>query len=169
MAEEEVKETQEKGGGKGSMLPMILQVVTLLLVAGVLVYLKVFLPKELSALKGGNVQGKVEKAAAKGKAGKEVVVHLEPFLVNLADEGGRRYLKVTMDLLIGSEKGKKEVEDKLPEIRDRIILVLSNKSTADVLDNLGKEKLKEEIRRSLNEILTTTKVSKVLFSDFIVQ
>ncbi len=43
------------------------------------------------------------------------IFSLETFIVNLADKGGNRYLRVTMDLELGDSELEKELNKKLPQ------------------------------------------------------
>ena len=59
----------------------------------------------------------------------------------------------------------------IPEIRDKIIAVISSKQTGKVLSSTGKEILKEELIEEINDIVSYDQgpVVDVLFTSFIVQ
>ena len=94
---------------------------------------------------------------------------LEPFIVNLMDPGGKRYLKVTLELELSNEKMKPEMDKRLPQLRDTILTLLSSKSFKDICDLSGKYQLRAEILANLNRYLKTGKVKSVYFTEFIVQ
>ena len=100
---------------------------------------------------------------------KEIMFTLDDFLVNLADKSGRRYLKVK--ICLGYEEDKKlpiELEEKKLQIRDAIITILRSKKTEDVNGN-GTEKLKAEIKNTVNTLLSEGKITNVYFSDILIQ
>ena len=47
---------------------------------------------------------------------------LETFIVNLADEGGKRYLRITMDLELSQGAVADDIKKRLPQVRDSSIL-----------------------------------------------
>lgn len=94
---------------------------------------------------------------------------LEPFIVNLAEAGGKRFIKVTMEIELSSKELEKEVKGRLPQFKDHIITVLSSKSMDEVITAEGKFKLKEEIMTRLNQNLRGGTVRNVFFTEFVVQ
>ncbi len=120
-----------------------------------------------------------------------VMIDLGAKVVNLADPGGYRYLRVGLVLefappagyyLLKQEGAKKaeelkkeeqSVRDEVtlyrPVIDDTVIGILSNKAFGDVFTLQGKEDLKEELRKAINERLEGLEVIRVYFTDFIVQ
>lgn len=165
---EEVKEQEpqpKKAAGKLTLLLIIgVLLLALLGVGGFLVYKQVF--------SGGAEEARKEAAAIAEKreaARLGVVTALDPFIVNLADEAGKRYLKVTMQLELDSEKLSEEVANKMPQIKDSIITVLSSKNTDDLLTVDGKFKLKEQIQTRINVLLKNGVVKNVYFVEFVIQ
>ena len=169
MAEEETQKLEEKKEKKDflKLIMVISQILILLLVVAIFVYFKFFfsLPTVPATVESQEKIKKQEESTVQ----KQVISHLDPFVVNLLDEGGRRFLKVTIDLVVESEKVSKEIGERLPEIRDLIIVCLSDKSFNEISDQMGKMRLRNEIKQQLNSILTTGKVTKVLFTEFVVQ
>lgn len=94
---------------------------------------------------------------------------LETFYVNLEDKPFGRILKVGMDFELSTRDLKEEIEKRLPQIRESILLVMSNKTSEEVLSPQGKNLLKEEIISRLNALLTTGIIKNVYFKDFVVQ
>jgi flagellar protein FliL len=113
-----------------------------------------------------------DKKKTKEPAAEPGMVAFDPFLVNLADEGGQSYLRVTLSLLVGSEEDAKLLEGKAvvkTRIRSAILEVLSMKTAAQVSTTEGKTELKKAITEKLETLELDTEVSDVLFSDFVVQ
>ncbi len=98
-----------------------------------------------------------------------VIVELEPFVVNLADPLGRRYLRTRLDVEVVDRSSARDVERFMPRVRDSIILLLSSKSYTD-LDSMDKKiQLRNEIVERLNQFIGRGKVVNVYFSEFVVQ
>ncbi|WP_035067808.1 flagellar basal body-associated FliL family protein [Nitratidesulfovibrio termitidis] len=125
-----------------------------------------------------NAEGAPEPAKAEGKAdakGGEVsprnakVAKLPTFLVNLADPTGRRYLKLTMEVEVGSDATVKELDAQSAKVRDAVILLLSSKSYADLAPIESKLQLKNEVAERLNQILGGPKVLRVYITEMVIQ
>ncbi|MBW1975788.1 MAG: flagellar basal body-associated FliL family protein, partial [Deltaproteobacteria bacterium] len=98
-----------------------------------------------------------------------VTYQLDTFLVNLADPGGKRYLKLTMELELDNPKVIDEITKENFKIRDTILLILSSKEFDDISTVGGKLALKKEIMAKLNGMLHTGKVLNIYFTEFLVQ
>jgi flagellar FliL protein len=102
-------------------------------------------------------------------------VHLESFIVNLADEGESCFLRVSMDLGVDRElqERKGEVKDRneapTARIRDTILLVLSSYRSDELLTTEGRAKLKADLVQALNRDVPDLKVRTVYFTEFLVQ
>jgi flagellar FliL protein len=98
------------------------------------------------------------------------VLAMEPFMINLADEGGKRYLKVTISVDLREEPRKKALEERLPIARDSILLLLSSKTVKDVSTLEGKLTLRDEIRRLVARTIGAPERQPVVyFTDFFIQ
>jgi flagellar FliL protein len=98
----------------------------------------------------------------------KLTVQLEPFIVNLFDEKGFRYLKLRLDLEV-TGCDEPYVQQRIPKIRDSLIILLSSKKYEEVGSIEGKIRLREEILYRLNSILGEGKAQEVFFTDFVVQ
>jgi flagellar FliL protein len=100
------------------------------------------------------------------------VVELEPFVVNLADPSGTRFLRVTLSLVVANEEVAKEFEhEKVVHMRVRssILELLAQKQAAELTSPEGKTALKTEIDEAVEHAAHELEVKDVLFSEFIVQ
>lgn len=105
------------------------------------------------------------------------VVSMDTFIVNLADPGGNRYLRVTMDLELAGKPADKsggkaagdELAKRMPQIRDAILMILSTKRYADISAPEGKSALREEIVNAANGLLASSQVSRIYFKEFVIQ
>ena len=110
--------------------------------------------------------------AASTNAAKSLV-HLESFVVNLADSDQAAFLKVGIDLGIGQVGKKEPAIDKgslvLSKIRDVILSVLTTWQSADLLAPDGKTKLKQRLLEALREQIPDLPVKEIYFTEFLVQ
>jgi flagellar FliL protein len=97
------------------------------------------------------------------------IMPLDTFIVNLADPGGKRFLRVTIDLELGNPELQKELNTRLPQVRDAILMVLPTKRFDDISGTEGKIALRDELLASLNGFLTTGQISNIYFKEFVVQ
>lgn len=97
------------------------------------------------------------------------ILHLEPFVVNLSDPGGKRYLKVVMSIELSSKELLVTAKNSTPEIRDQVINTLTQLSFSDVMTPDGKRKLRDTLIDKINEILKPSRISNLYFSEFVVQ
>ena len=94
---------------------------------------------------------------------------LDTFIVNLADKGGNRYLRVTMDLELGNPELESEIEKRLPQVRDGILMILPTKRFEDISTVQGKTALRDEVLETLNGFLAQGKIVNIYFKEFVVQ
>lgn len=176
MAAEEKKETaaaEEPKGGKSFVKIIIIVLVILILlvalgVGGLIAWKKFIAPAIGMAPHEGGAVAKKEEGDT-GKATLGPMFPLEPFIVNLAEPGGKRFIKITMEMELGGKEMDEEFKNKLPQFKDHIITVLSSKTMDEVITAEGKFKLKEEIMARINQNLKTGVVKNVFFTEFVVQ
>jgi flagellar FliL protein len=102
---------------------------------------------------------------------------LEPLLVNLADEGGRAYLRVALTLRLADGAGDKtnSETDKQGKgtneaaVRDTALQVLGRQTADGLLAPDGKERLKVELKAAMAERNADLKVTDLFFTEFLVQ
>lgn len=75
-------------------------------------------------------------------------IPLDPFVVNLSDKDTERYAQVGISLQVEDPKMSEEMKAYMPAIKDSIILILSHKTSEELLTLDGKQKMAEEIRRA---------------------
>ena len=117
--------------------------------------------------------GQERPAEAKETAAKEdkptvgAIVPLDPFIANLADEDGKRYLKATLQVEFYTAKEPEEF--KTPQVRDLLLTLFSSKQFSEIRSPEGKAVLREEIINRLNRAMHRDVVKQVYFTEFIVQ
>lgn len=107
-----------------------------------------------------------EHGEKEAKAG--AILALEPFIANLADDGGRRYLKATFQVDFGSSVPG-NMQARLPQVRDLLLTLFTSKTFDDIRTPEGKQQLREEIIARINQVLDRDVVKAVYFTEFIVQ
>ena len=164
-----VEGTAAKGGGKSSSMKWIIIGVAALLVigGGGFVAFSMLSSKDDAA----ETEEAVEEEGSEKMSSLDVghMLGLDVFIVNLAGEGGSRYLKVKLELELSVENLKAEIGNRLPQIRDTILVSMSSKSFADIDTAQGKFRLKEEIVGHVNKLLTTGNIKNVYFTEFVIQ
>ncbi|CAN5564268.1 hypothetical protein BH09PSE5_BH09PSE5_11050 [soil metagenome] len=90
-----------------------------------------------------------EHSAASSKDHKTppVFLPLDPFTVNLADRDSERYAQIGVTLQIEDAHLADELKLYMPAIRNGVLMILSHKTSADLVDRAGKEQLADEIMR----------------------
>jgi flagellar protein FliL len=159
---------------KGSPIIKIVILVVILAVlggGGFFGYLKFF--KKAQPEEDGGAQAHASAPAqahgASGKPEKQVIFDWEPLLVNLADPGGKRYLKLGMKMELNNDPVLEEVKNRGFQLKDSMIMVLSSKEFDDIATPSGKQALKQEIMVQVNKIIKLGQVKEIYFTDFIVQ
>jgi flagellar FliL protein len=94
---------------------------------------------------------------------------LDTFIVNLADQERSRYLRVTMDLELVASTDTEKLNERLPQVRDRILTLLPSKRFADIASTEGKTALRDEIIGKLNGLFPENVITNIFFTEFVVQ
>jgi flagellar FliL protein len=118
--------------------------------------------------KGGHDKKEVKKTEAEKPP---VFERLETFTVNLA--GGENFLQVDISLKVADPKVGEQVKLYMPEIRDRILRLLSSKEASELSAVEGKAKLSEEVKAQVNKSLNVSTPNEgvvgVYFTSFVIQ
>lgn len=103
---------------------------------------------------------KTEKAKKSGKEAPPVFVKLEPFTVKLQSDGGESYLQTQIEMRVFDAPVGERIKQYNPEIRHRVLLILSAKKAAEITNPQGVQKLSNELRVAVNRILDGPKTVK---------
>jgi len=160
-AEEEIAKIKKKP----LLLFIIIGVVAVLAISGA-VY---------AITKSSKATGK--KAAAKGAESSAKVTpedvgptfSLGSFVFNLADMEERRYLKATIEIEVADAKLVPQVEARLPKLKDAMILLISSKTSSELLTPEGQMLLRQQISKRLSEILGEGVVKDIYLTEFLIQ
>ena len=164
---QEGREGARPAGTKKSPVLLIVVILVVLCIGGAAgAYFLFMAPKGKQATPQAVVQA---SAQALGEGAVGPMKPLDAFIVNLTDGEGTRYLKAVMQLEMDNEMLGAEIDGKMAQIRDEIIMLLSSKSFDDLSTVPGKRALKRGIVDSINKYLVNGKVRNVFFSEFVVQ
>ena len=94
---------------------------------------------------------------------------LDPFIANLADEDGKRYLKTTIQLEFFARRVPDDASARIPQIRDLLLTLFTSKLFAEIRTPEGKALLRDEVMNRVNRALRKDLVKAVYFTEFIVE
>lgn len=103
--------------------------------------------------KGSSSHADASKKAAPVKLEQPKFIPLEPFTVNLQREEGDQFLQVGITLKITDFTLEEKIKSLMPEIRSRLLLLLSGKRASELAPVNGKKKLAQEIIAEINGAL----------------
>lgn len=102
-----------------------------------------------------------------------VFVTLDTFTVNLHSEGDEQHLQTNLTLKVNDASAAESIKLHMPEVRNRIVLLLSGKAASEILGVEGKKKLAAElaaeIRQPFGEGAPEQRIQSVLFTSFVIQ
>lgn len=128
--------------GKGLMIAVIVLVVVLVAAAGGAAW---YLMKPKPETAGSPKPVEKPKPA--------VFVPLETFTVNLQPEGGDHFLQTTFSLKVMDASVEQAIKQVMPEIRSRLLLLLSSKKPSELKSTEGKQMLANQIAAEINRVL----------------
>lgn len=167
MAEEAEQEEERSGGGGAGKL--ILMVVPALLVGLGGGY---YIGKTLTQKSVEEAKKKDPEAVAAPKDPSALVgpiYKLDPFVVNLNEAKGNRYLKTTIQLELDKDTLQPEMERRHAQIQDIILALLTSKTTQELQALEGKFRLREELLSRINALLVNGRIKRVYFTEFVIQ
>ena len=105
---------------------------------------------------GDEEEGHTPVAQAAAPKTPPTFLPMENMVVNLADPGGDRFAQVGITLELADAKTGELVKSFMPSIRSNVLLLVSQRSTEELLTREGKEKLAVDIRREVSRPLGFT-------------
>ena len=171
MAEEEATDNGEAGGegsgGRGKQLLITGAAVVLALVIGA-AGAWWFMGGDSGGSGANQAATNGAPATPQGQAPGELY-ELPGFVVNLARSSRTRYLKTTVQLELDSKPTVKKAKERQPQLRDALIILLSNQSVDGLQTMQGKYELKRQMVARLNNLLGDGAVRNVYFTEFVIQ
>jgi flagellar FliL protein len=139
--------------GKKKLLMLLVIALLVLAIAGggVLWFLKKRAARLAAEAENGDAPVQVEhKHDAKHAP---TFVPLDPFTVNLADREAERYAQIGITLELEDAHAADDIKAYMPAIRSNVLMVLSHKTSQELLEREGKERLAFEIKREASRAL----------------
>ena len=78
---------------------------------------------------------------------------MENMVVNLADPGGDRFAQIGITLEVDDDKTAEQIKQYLPAIRSGVLMLVSQRTSSELLQREGKEKLAADILREVSRPL----------------
>ncbi len=94
-----------------------------------------------------------EAAHAPEHAAAPTYLALENMVVNLADPGGERFAQIGVTLDLANEKVGDKIKTYLPAIRSSVLMLVSQRTSDELLKRDGKEKLAADIVTEVSRAL----------------
>ena len=152
--------------GRGKIISILVVLILLVFGTGAISYYYFDIPP---ILKIGEQNSDTSEADPAQENEVGPLVEIQEFIVNIISEENNHYLKISMTLEMSSEKARNEAEKRMAQIRDTVLLQLSNKTFEELYDLQGKKLLKAELLNRINDLLTTGMATSIYFTDFVVQ
>lgn len=163
MAKKEAADQTEEGGGSKKLI-IIVAVLVLLIGAGAGAFFFMSGSEE-EKLTPEQEQAELERQA------KQVgpMIAIDSFIVNIMDNQESRFLKAAITLELNNEEAAMEVNMRMPQVKDAILLLIGNKTFDEIKDLQGKIQLRAELLNEINGILHKGNVKRIFFTNFVVQ
>ncbi len=130
---------------KGKKMVILGAVLVLLLAAGAAAWM---------LLGRGHAEEEGEEAPPPKHTQKEAAVPtylpLENMVVNLADPGGERFAQIGVTIEVADQKVADRVKAHMPTIRNAVLMLVSQRTSEELLSKDGKEKLASDILREVS-------------------
>lgn len=118
-------------------------------------------------------QNSADRTEARMPQKPPVFVSLETFTVNLYSEQSDQHLQTNLTLKVADAATADLIKLHMPEVRNRIVLLLSSKAASQIANAEGKKKLASEllagIKQPFGESSPDHAVESVLFTSFVIQ
>jgi flagellar FliL protein len=137
-----------KPKGKKTMLIAIIAVVLLLVIGGGAFMF-------LNRSHGDEEDAPVAHTKEKDKA-PPTFLPMDNMVVNLADPGGEKFAQVGITVEVMDQKTADKVKSYLPTIRSGVLMLISQRTSEELLTKDGKEKLATDIYREVSRPLGYT-------------
>ena len=167
LKEEEGGDSGKKGGSKTVLIIIIAGFVLFMAMAGAGFYI---LWQKMPGAPGNSVTASKSVTEKKQPAnGLGPIYSITPFVTNLAGSGGKRFLRVKMDLELKDQAIFEQVHAQFPRVKDKILTILSAKKFEDINTVEGKNKLRAEVAAAVDALLSKGAVTNVYLTDFVVE
>lgn len=165
----EKKDAKPEGGSKKKKLILLVGAVLVVLLIGGGVAAFFLLKKAEPPPEDQNPASQVPVPELNQQAEIGPMVNIDEFIVNIISSDTPHYVKASLTVELSNEEVKTEVEQRMPQMRDAVLLLIGNKTFEELQDLQGKKQLKAELISRMNSFLRAGKVKSIYFTNFVVQ
>ena len=172
MADQKNEKEQERPVKKPSILDnkvaLLGGIVALQVVLAIALTTTVIMPR-LGTSQAGMPAEQAGNQAPRHELG--VLMGMGEIIVTLRGEGTQspRYLRISIDLELSNQAAVQTASARLPILRDTVIMVLAERTAADLSRPEGMKGLRDELMRRLDERLPGNILRHIYFSDLVIQ
>jgi flagellar protein FliL len=98
-----------------------------------------------------------EDEEAEVEAKPSIFLPLEQFTVNLQPEEGQQFLQVAMTLNVSDPEIAEGIKAQMPQVRSRVLFLLSSKKPSELSSVEGKNRLSEQLIQEVEAVLPAVK------------
>jgi len=109
------------------------------------------------------------KGDGHGEEDQSLVYAIKDIVVNPAGTGGTRFLSVSFGFEFDSPEITSDFQERELAVRDALITILSSKTVAQLTDAKEKEIARYQIKKRLEQLLSTDQITGVYYTDFVLQ
>ena len=96
-------------------------------------------------------------------------MEMESLIINPFGTDGKRYLMIKIGLESNKAKALEEVKEKAVVVRDAILRDLSSRTVAELASIEHRNQIKDGLREVINEILEKGEVTRLYFTQYVLQ
>ncbi len=168
-SEEVIKIEKTPHKGKKGLIFIIIALILLLFLAVAYFALRTGLLFDLFFSPEENSRGASSRRAEVARM-PEYMYEMPEILVNLDEGAGRgRFLSVKFFIGYDNPKLQQTLDKRMPELRDAVLTLLWQRNSEDIRSPEGKERLREEIYRTIDALLDEDGVVGIYFWHIMIQ
>jgi len=96
------------------------------------------------------------------------VFHIADIIINPAGSYGKRYMILSMAIVVKEEKDIAELQKKEPILKDRVISILSRRTVGWFAEPMNREYLRKEILAAIRKV-TKCHINQIYFTKYVLQ
>lgn len=129
---------------------------------------------KISTLETLKPEANQEENGEEGEPGEEkenqigLTFPLETFVLNLSDKK-QRFIRISMSLEYALKDHLEEIENRMPQIKDAILMLIPSKTSEELKMIDGKITLRKDLLEKLNAIFKEKIITNIYFTEFVIQ
>ena len=120
---------------------------------------------------GGHEAAAPEESAEGGKESNLAgnIFMMKDIIVNPAGTGGTRFLSAAVGFELKNPQAGGRITEREAVVRDALITILSSQTIAELTDPTQRERVRRLIQKRICDLLQTTDIGAVYFTEFVLQ